>query len=205
MSMGTAHASHGPVSREFPLGLILVLLLRACLNDSGRNPFDGLGSATALDRPVMTIIRASCYAHNLRMFAQWQGADQSEVGWLVIVGNTRCILRGHPRISLITSSVRALPVTVRYIRAGTIPPLGRIPGRLVAYVSLSWGNWCSGQVRLPITLTLTLPNHGGRLQTAVRYGSFSRRVWAHPPPCVAPGKRSTLLVGPFQAPPHRSR
>jgi photosystem II stability/assembly factor-like uncharacterized protein len=160
----------------------------------------GMPHGSLANHPLVMPVSSSCHARNLRMFAQWQGAGQSEVGGIAIVGEPGCVLRGYPGISLGDRSGHALHVAVRHMGAETIPPLGPVPGRPVAYVSLWWANWCGGQVRLPITLDLTLPEDRGRLKTAARYGNFSRRVWAHRPPCIAPGHPSILTVGPFERP-----
>lgn len=194
----------GHASREHSSPLLLVALVLASLTGVVWGPSAWSASAASAGRPPLASVTAPCFARNVFVYAEWQGSGQEEVGGLVIVGHAGCSPRGYPKVSLADNSRRTLHVRLKHVKPQVVPPLGRIPGHLLAYASLSWANWCAGRIPLPIVLKLVLPGAGGRLHTAIRYGNFSRRVWARPPPCVAHGRPSILTVGPYLRTPARS-
>jgi hypothetical protein len=140
-----------------------------------------------------------CEAVDLHAAAYWQGAGTSNVGYAILTNrsSSACTLHGVPATKLVDSKGRVLPVSEiaasgKDVRSMVLQP------KQIASMSLQWVNWCGPRVGKPITLSITLPKHYGRLTTHVRFGNPRSNIWGPQAPCQSRSHRSRLYVGPFQ-------
>lgn len=103
-----------------------------------------------------------CLAHSLHIRGGRQGGGfQTAAAAVEItnVGTTPCLLAGVPKVELLNTSGKALPVQQPAQKASpnvTVNDVVLTPLGGTASLLLSWRNWCGGNPG-PLRVTLTLP------------------------------------------------
>jgi hypothetical protein len=186
---------HAPKSRlAMVAALAGILLLSGCASAAGtaspgsspsRSP--GPGASLSAASPVQL-----CTASALRARGGRQGENMGAHGDISFtnVGTHPCILRGIPRITLLSAS--GTPLAVH--RARSPVPFSHTvvmaPGKPhAAWLEVYWSNWC-GPPPGPLHLQITLANGRGTLTSTFDGPPDGHYV----PLCLAHGRPSTLAI-----------
>jgi hypothetical protein len=118
-----------------------------------------------LDKNELTGVLAAqpCRAADLTTSSSWHEWFGTKRLTIVLeaVGNTRCLLRGQPGVTALTSGaspIAALHENHDLIARGVLVQPGHPVG-----LDLSWSSWCSAPTTNP-TLRMSLPNSGGDIE-----------------------------------------
>src|SRR5579872_3117782 len=100
--------------------------------------------------------------------APGSGAIQGRIAYTQN-GKQPCQLQGWVKARILNGANAVLPVTETKVNPrGPANALQvHIPGHGSVITRLTWLNWCKGTIKGPITLRVTLPNHGGTRTLAI--------------------------------------
>jgi hypothetical protein len=177
------------VARLAWLASCMALALAGCGAPTGRPGQHSAGPSGPGSPPGAA--QVWCAGAWLRIRAGREGGQGASYGFIEFtnVGSRPCALRGLPRVALVKTGGKSLPV--RQARAPDLSfrPIVLPPGRPdPADLVVSWVNWCGPPPGL-LSVRITLPSGG------VVTGPFNGPPdYDFVPPCLAPGQPSTISV-----------
>jgi len=186
---------HAPKSRRAKVAALAgIVLLSGCAgaavsatagSPASRSPAPGASLSAASPARL-------CTASALQARGGRQGENLGAHGdiWFTNTGSRPCILRGIPRITLVSAD--GAPLAVH--RARSPVPFSHAvvlaPGKpRAAWLEVYWSNWC-GPPPGPLHLRISLANGRGTLTSTFDGPPDGRYV----PRCLAHGRPSTLAI-----------
>lgn len=190
--LGPVHARKRRLAKV--AALVGVVLLSGCASAAG--PATPGSSPSRSPAPAASLSAASlaqlCTAGALHARGGRQGENMGAHGdiWFTNTGSRPCILRGVPRVTVVSADGAPLPVH----RARSPMPFTRAvvlaPGKpRAAWLEVYWSNWC-GPPPGPLHLRISLANGRGTLTSTFDGPPDGHYV----PRCLAHGQPSTLAI-----------